>query len=370
MKRILFPHEIFYPSQTGGVANTIYWIVKNLVGRGFEPFVVTTDVGVSADIPRNKWTLLDGVRAIYVRTHSRYLPVGQLLISIFNLHKADIVHTSSLFSPSVFPVTFAARLLRKKMVISVHGELHPEGLEHSAGRKRIMLRFIKGFIARYPVYHATTDLETSYVKNVFGEEAKVTQIPNYLEIPPKVERKAEKYLLFLGRIHPIKGIDNLLTALARSQIFLRSEYILKIAGRGTNDYSAELRLMVEKLGLSEKVAFVGQVEGSEKQQLLANAAWTVLPSHAENFGLVVVESLAQSTPVIAARGTPWQSLADEQIGFWAENSPDDLANAIENALDLPPEEYALYRSRSRPFVEREFDIEKNIDKWAELYRSL
>jgi glycosyltransferase involved in cell wall biosynthesis len=95
-----------------------------------------------------------------------------------------------------------------------------------------------------------------------------------------------------------------------------------------------------------------------------------MPSHTENFGIVVLESLAQGTPVIASRGTPWKCLEDEKIGFWVENTPESLRQKIDEILQMTSAEYDQMRKRSRTFVIREFDIERNIDKWLELYNLL
>ena len=132
----------------------------------------------------------------------------------------------------------------------------------------------------------------------------------------------------------------------------------------------DLRRLVKSLDLSEKVIFLGQIEGKEKQNVLAGAFWTIMPSHTENFGVVVLESLAQSTPVIATKGSPWASLEDEKIGFWTNNSPDILAEKINEILKMPDTEYQAYRQKCRGFVERQFDIGENIDKWVELYKNL
>ena len=98
--------------------------------------------------------------------------------------------------------------------------------------------------------------------------------------------------------------------------------------------------------------------------MLADAFWTIMPSHTENFGMVVLESLAQSTPVITSKGTPWASLEEERIGFWISNEPEILAAKIDEILTMSKAEYEGYRGRSRGFVEREFDISRNIEKSA------
>jgi glycosyltransferase involved in cell wall biosynthesis len=146
--------------------------------------------------------------------------------------------------------------------------------------------------------------------------------------------------------------------------------MLKIAGKGKLEYEADLRDLITSLKLDSKVEFVGQVEGKQKEQLLAGASWTIMPSHTENFGLVVVESLAQGTPVIASKGSPWEVLDKEGLGFWTENSPEALSEVLARVMAMGREEYEEYRKRGRPFVEQHFDMQKNIGRWVETYRGM
>ena len=196
------------------------------------------------------------------------------------------------------------------------------------------------------------------------------QIPNFIEVPEQVERSGGKYILFLGRIHWKKGIDNLIHAVSMTEEFLRSDYVLKIAGKGAPAYQKDLQNLVSHLKLDDKVVFVGQVEGEEKQKLIADAYWTIMPSHTENFGLVVLESLAQNTPVIASTGSPWEILETERLGFWRDNSPEELSRALKLIVEMDGAEYEAYRKRGREFVEENFDMSRNIERWTDAYRSL
>lgn len=237
-------------------------------------------------------------------------------------------------------------------------------------RKSPILWSIKKFIGRYPLFHSTCDEETAYIRNAFGNDAAVVQIPNFIEIPDEADRSDGKYILFLGRIHWKKGIENLIQAITMTKEFLDSDLILKIAGRGTPRYLAELRKLVDDHKLTEKIQFVGQVEGDEKQKLLADAFWTIMPSHTENFGLVVLESLAQNTPVIASKGSPWEVLETEKLGFWVDNSPEELSRTLRKIVTMDATDYEDYRRRGRAFVTENFDIRRNIQKWVEIYRGL
>ena len=199
---------------------------------------------------------------------------------------------------------------------------------------------------------------------------KIVEIPKFVEMPPLAARSDEKYLLYLGRLARKKGIDNLIRALAMSEEFLKSDYMLKIAGRGTDGYEQEVRDLVVELKLEDKVRFVGQVVGEEKQKILAGAFWTLMPSYTENFGMVVLESLAQNTPVVASNGSPWEVLEKERLGFWTGNSPDELARVLKVIFEMDASEYEGYRTRGREFVRQNFDIRENISKWVNAYRSL
>ena len=176
--------------------------------------------------------------------------------------------------------------------------------------------------------------------------------------------------MFVGRLHPKKAVDNLLKAISLSEGFKTSDLKLKVVGDGDRSYIAELKRMVEKTGLSDRVEFVGHVEGDAKQQLYADAHWTFMPSHTENFGLVVLESLAQQTPVVASTGSPWKCLADERVGFWVNNSPESLAETISEIIRTPEDEYHGYRDRSRKYVTSHFDVTKFIDRWEQLYATI
>ena len=71
-----------------------------------------------------------------------------------------------------------------------------------------------------------------------------------------------------------------------------------------------------------------------------------MPSHNENFGNVVVESLSQGTPVIASTGTPWQILQKYKAGYWISNSPEKIAEILDDVLILSKQEYNLMRLNS------------------------
>jgi glycosyltransferase involved in cell wall biosynthesis len=149
-------------------------------------------------------------------------------------------------------------------------------------------------------------------------------------------------------------------------------FSLIIAGKSERkylSYETELKNLVQRLGLEEKVKFIGHIEGKEKDKLIAESYVLVLPSHSENFGMVVVEALAQGTPVIASRGTPWEDLKDYKAGYWVENSPQSLAKALDDILSLDTKKYKELTKNSLRLAQK-YDIKFHIKEWLELYESL
>ncbi len=111
--KIFFPVEVFFPSQAGGAANSVYWIAKSIAARGFEPTVIASDKGLAGDVPRNRWSQNEAGRVMHVKTASLRFPVGQTLRSLWHFSRADVVHISSFFYPTAFITAFAAKVLKK-----------------------------------------------------------------------------------------------------------------------------------------------------------------------------------------------------------------------------------------------------------------
>lgn len=368
---ILFPTGSFYPAQTGGPNNTIYWLSKMLNRQGMQPTVITSNAGIAeGKVPLAEWLSTDYGRVIYFPESIHYLPLKLIGATLREMKKADVVHLTALFYPPSWISAAWALWSGKPVVWSPRGELAPHALVFSTWKKRPVLWAIRKFLRKKVFFHATSPQEFLQIRKEMGDEARIIQLPNYFLLPAKVEARCEPYFLFIGRIHPIKAIDRLLEALVLSRLFNSSPFILKIAGDHQNNYGKYLQQMVDRLGLQEKVQFIGHVEGRAKQELIAKAWFSFLPSHTENFGNVVIESLSQGTPVTASRETPWQLLEEKKAGFWIDNTPAAIATIIDRIIMLPEKEYQIMRDNAYQTATDEFDIEKNIHRWISSYQSL
>ena len=372
--KILLSADCFYPAQMGGPSNTIYWQAKALTRVGHTVTVVATSQDLPPSVPLNQWVSMDCGRVMYTRNPHFYLPLRHIWQGWQAIVSADVVHVNSLFYPASFVWVLLSQWMGKPVIWSPHGELNPVALTIRPRLKRFMLGLIKRMLIPSIHFQAASKAEADHIQDYFGKAAPVTEIQSRMDLPSLIQpdeatRLTPPYILFMGRLHPIKAIDNLIRALGASPVFRNSDYSLVIAGpQADNDYGSVLAELINQLDLSEKVTFVGLVRGQWKETLYANARLTVLPSHAESFGNVVVESLAQGTPVVASTNTPWQLLEIERAGSWVPNDPESLREAIEPFVLMPPDAYQQYRQRAYALAHRQFDVHEHVGEWEHLYR--
>ena len=264
----------------------------------------------------------------------------------------DIVHNHSLWSM----VNVAAGLVvpgrRAKLVTSPRGTLSPWALSRTRHLKRLLRPLQWRALERADLLHATSEQEYAEIR-AQGLRAPVAVIPNGIDVPDAAAPGAlrdRRLLLFLGRIHPTKCIDRLLQAW-RSVAPMHSDWELVIAGHGSPDYEQALRHLALQL---QRVRFVGPLFGADKASAYADADLLVLPSHSENFGMVVAEALSHACPVIASTGTPWEGLVREDCGWWVDNDVPALAAALDSAMRQSPAHLREMGQRGRRWMQRDF----------------
>lgn len=269
---------------------------------------------------------------------------------------ADIVHTHGLWAaPNVVPA-FAAVRAGASYIFSPRGTLGEAALQFSAIRKRLFWAVWQGRAARLAkCIHATSETEYAEIR-AFGLRQPVSVIPNGISLPerPSVTGRsnASRTLLYLGRLHPKKGLDVLLEAWARVTA-AHPDWTLRIVGPGEARYVSELETIVARDGIA-RVNFDGAIYGAEKQQAYRDADLFVLPTRNENFGMTVAEALAQGTPVISTTGAPWEGLGRNGCGWWIDQGVEPLSRTLNEAMALDPSRLKHMGRAGRDWMEREF----------------
>lgn len=368
--KILFVVGQLYPGESGGVSISLYWLLKGLYASGnVQLKTITTTYCIKKGlVPENKWINTDYGDVIYLTTSFIFFAPEMIRHFCKEVRKTDIVHLSSIFYPPSLICFLISFFYGKKVVWSTRGSVDDVEFQKKGGLKKIILLLLRIFIGK-TIFHTTSQAETEFVKKRFGSSIKIVQITNYVALPTPKKVSKEAFLLYIGRFHSKKGIENLLYALTKSSYFNHSSFTLKIAGDYENEYGKTIFELHKELHLQSKVTFLGAVTGEEKQNLLAKAYCMFMPSYSENFGVVAAEALAQYTPVVASIYTPWEILNTYQAGFWIDNSPEKLAEVIDNLITMPTEDYERLVSKTRELVDKELNVYTNIQPWLNAYIS-
>lgn len=204
--------------------------------------------------------------------------------------------------------------------------------------------------------HATTESELNAIRGL-GIRGKIKIFPLGVNLPRLGERSCKDFnhtILFLSRISPEKGLENLLEAWNKVS---HSGWRLVIAGPDWFGHQKKLEDKIAREGITG-VEFPGKVVGKEKDALYRSADFFVLPSFTENFSAVIVDALAYGIPVITTKGTPWQILegsgseSECRCGWWVDIGVEPLVGALKKAMDLAPDTYLKMSNCARHLVER------------------
>ena len=365
----------FYPAMIyGGPTRSVYELCRQLAQLGCDLRVLTTDANGPHDVlavPTDREIELE--ERLVVRYCHRWIDVSVsptlLRLLARHIRWADVVHLNAVYSFPTIPTLLACRLLNKPVVWSPRGMLQRwEGTTRPA-MKTVWERVCRTVAPERLTLHFTSESEAEESLRRWGGARSVV-IPNGLAIPDQVEHTAghnSLRLVYLGRLHPIKGIENLLQACGMLNGNLRKTALLTIAGTGDDAYTQGLKSQIEKLGLSEHVRMIGSVTDQDKRMLFENSDVAVVPSFTENFGMVVAEALAHGVPVIASKETPWQRLEETGAGLWVDNSPKSLARAIEQMSQMPLREMG---EKGRRWVKEEFASPVIAARMMEVYKKI
>lgn len=282
---------------------------------------------------------------------------------------ADIIHNHSLWMmPNLYPA-WAVRGTSCRLMTSPRGTLSEWAMRRRPLAKRLMWLAAQGRAVRASdCFHATADSELDEIRGR-GLRGPIAVIPNGIAIP-RLEPRDESpdrpmRLLFLGRIHPVKGIDVLVRAWSEVQAEFPAWEVV-VAGPDAGAL-AFLRALAAELGV-ERLKFCDPAYGAEKADLYRSADLFALLSHSENFGMVVAEALANAVPAIVSQGAPWSGLDGRGCGWWIPQGVRPLTECLRHALALPRQELKRRGLLGRAWMEQDYDWNMIGARMSETYR--
>lgn len=281
-----------------------------------------------------------------------------------HVRPTDVIHTHGLW---MYPGTLAFQLSQTfgcKRMISPHGMLEPWALKHSGWKKRAAdWMFERRNLETADCLHALCQTEAEHFRR-YGLRNPIAVIPNGVEptnTPPGREQQnlrrdfpplaAGKLLLFLSRIHPKKGLVDLLQAWARIQPQKRG-WALAIAGPDEVQHESGLRRLTGELALTQSVQFLGPVYGDKKARLLSIADAFILPSHSEGFSIALLEAAAAGLPVVLTRECNFPELAAAGAAFETGAGAAGLESALRNLLALSDEQRTAMGLKGQNLVQQ------------------
>lgn len=311
---------------------------------------------------------IKGVKVNFLNTNVlRWFYMIKEFLVFLKKENPNLVHINGVWSPQNWGFQKAAQELGIKVIVSPHGMLEPWIMQHNPIKKKVALfLYQRKAIQRATCLHATAHMEELNIQ-FLGFKNPIYIIPNGIDMNDVKEIKTHygtRKMVFLSRIHPKKGLELLLEAWRNCNT---NGWLLEIAGNGDDQYIAKLSQSAQDL---KNVHFVGAKYGESKWNFLKSADVMVLPTHSENFGIVVAEALAVGVPVLTTRGTPWKDLEQYKCGWWIDLSVSNLERAIGNVMVTPTTVLQCMGENGQKLVAEKYEIKAVTNKLVDLYQKV
>ena len=384
--RILYVTPTFVPSHFGGVKEVSYQLSKNMVQRGHDVVVFTTD----ADIGKFRLKDISGMRNIsgikvrYFKNISNllawryrlFLPVGVSLVTRKNVRSFDIIHLHDIRRFQSIITHHYANKYNIPYIIQAHGSL---ATYFTKGPLKKIFDRLWGYkiLKDAAKVIALTPTEAEQYKSMGVSEEKIEIVPNGIDLtefenlPARgIFRKKyglqdnQKLILYLGRIHKIKGLDILIKAFAGMARDLDN---IKLVIAGPDDgYLTELKALITELGIEDRVVLTGPLYGRDKLEAYIDAEVYVLSSIYETFPVTVLEACACGLPVVVTDRCGIANLVDGQIGLVIPYDKEYLGSAILQILSNDQMRRG-FAERGRSLVREKFNWEKIAGQVEKIY---
>ena len=363
---------------SGGPSRSVQGLVAGLNAAGVEAWLMT--------IKRGDEPWVDGV--------TRFVN-GGMFENILHKVRPDIVHLHGIWSMALHRCAVACRRLGIKYVIAPRGMLEPWSLQQKWLKKRIARWLYQDHDLKCAAaLHATAESEAEQFRKL-GFKNPIIVSPNGVNVPQEslvVSRKslageAKRRVLFVSRMHPKKGVMELVEAWGRLVISPESsvisrwecELVYTVNGDFEREYEAKVKKRIVELGMSYQdddgrihfqsspspltitsspfspnFIFTGALSDDEKWEAYARADLFVLPTYSENFGIVVAEALWAGVPVITTKWTPWKELEERKCGWWIDVGVEPLVAAFRESLVISRQLLSEMGERGRRLVEEKY----------------
>jgi len=381
-----------FSSPFGGPVTVVRSLSKELAKKHEVVVYTTTALDLRHDF-EPKEEVVDGYKVHYFPRALKLLCYsylfGQLNISWdmmkavkHGMRKFDIVHVHSWQQFPDIIVNHYAGKYDVPYVIQTHGSIPRIGKKF----RKLLYDFTFGYrvLDKVSKVIALSRVEAEQYKAMGVPKEKIVIIPNgldlskYAELPPKGSFRRrfnipedKKIILYLGRIHKIKGIDFLIKAYAHLKNEMKCRNAVLVIAGPDDGYLSEIKYLAQASGVSNSILFVGPLYGENKLVAYVDSEVYVLPSRYETFPMTILEAYACGKPVVASRVGGLKDLVkDGETGLLFEpGNVEQLARSIFNLLNGNDvaKEMGL---KGKNFVRENFTIEKVVERLEKVYEEV
>jgi glycosyltransferase involved in cell wall biosynthesis len=274
----------------------------------------------------------------------------------------SLVHSHGLWTYASLTASRLAKNLAIPHLLAPCGMLQPRALQISRQKKQVAgLLFQNSVLKRADCLHAKSEAELQSIRD-YGLSNPVAVVPNPVPSPPTVGEEElagfrqkyarsdiSKFVLFLGRLHPVKGLERLLhawTQLADDH----PSWCLLLAGPDEGGYQSVLEALINDLEIGDSVQFTGPLLGREKWIALRSADLFIMPSDFENFGSAIAEAMMAGLPVITTTGTPWRTIEEQGCGWYVDTEVPPMRDALRAAMAMTGQQRRQVGENARVFA--------------------
>ena len=384
--KILHVVPSFVPCYShGGVVNASYQIAKKQAENGHDVTVYTTDSCQERLKFEDNYNVdVDGIKVYYFKNISNTFknkatidtPISLINHLKKNISDFDIIHIHEHRHSLAIATHRYARKNNIPYVLQAHGSVLPFFQKEKL--KEIFDKFW-GFDILHDAckVFALTEIEKEQYLKMGVSDEKIEIVPlginldEYNDLPKRGSFKSkyninsdDKLILFLGRIHEIKGLDLLVKSF--NQIS-NQNVKLAIVG-GDSGFKGELEKLIDSLGLNNRIIFPGVLTGNDKREALVDCDIFVMPSKYESFTTSGLEAMACSKPLILSENNHIHTWVKDNVGLISKYDENDLAKCFERLLN-DEKLCNEFGEKGRQLIENKYDWNKVVGQIERIYEN-
>lgn len=372
--KILNVEVLLDPVRGGGTTERSFQMTRFLANRGQSCTVLTLDLGLT----RERINAIAGVKVIALPCLVKRFYLPRFSFSTINriVGDSDIIHLMNHWTFLNALVYYCARQQKKPYVVC------PAGSLPISGRSKFIKKIYNLIVGKKIIRNASrciavTPNEFSHFERLGVKKESIAVIPNgisltdYLTRDDIAFRRAyglldTPFILFVGRLNPIKGPDILLRAFCAVKD--KFPHHLVFAGPDGGMLS-NLEGIVRQENVGSRVHFIGYLSGTQKSLAYHAAELLVIPSRSEAMSIVVLEAGATATPVLLTDQCGFNDIKEIGGGMIVSANDEGIKQGLINLLSMPCKLKSM-GNKLKQFTQQFFTWDSIISKYIELYEEI